>query len=648
MASRQSSAYSRTRNRVRDRLRTEHNKAREQREETARRALLRAAQPQEAARKDRTSQAVLYNTALLTHKVLGSFGVNVPIRVSKMDGPSEVPVKAWTDFRSIDVHVDTSKLDIKDLHSVAEFVFMVKGAVYHEGGHNLFTMPFRTLQAMAQGEPYGYGLTGEWEALTKAYPMQLIHRCWNVLEDQRMERAMVDASPVIANYLTTIVYECVLHPDHLDRALPYITQRKYLDEDIRNFVRDEALATPNAYLVPDVERVVANYCTTNDIKKQIEALLEFVPLMDKWGFLPPTSESIHQHSATGASSPKPVPEDTEESERGESKPTSDKDNDNGNDTDTNDTNEGDTSDQGNDGEGLAESEPERTDAPPSSTPTDRSDSSRSRPDLRNKIQEELERLKQSSLNEAKQFAASIHEDINSELPRDPTGQVMPNDLVAKADGICNGIINSLSHLLDQTSPSWRFRQEQGVLDPTSYMLRDPGETDYWSGLDGIGNQGYDLSVSVLLDTSYSMCTSDVQLSVAALGIRKACDVIGIPCTVTTWNTSYNMLYRADEDVVPVLISATGGTEPSPMLDHLDAFRYGKRRQLVFILTDGEWEGVNTLGPWSSPGRYIVLVGLRVGWYTETFTNKNPDAFVQVREVEELPAQFRNALAGFLA
>lgn len=663
MAQRQSSAYARTRNRVRDRLRTENNKAREEREATARRVLMRSQLSEEALRKERTNNAVLYNTALLTYKVLGSFGINVPVRVKAMAEPGVVPIRAWTDFHVIDLEVDLRILDIKDVESVAEFVYMVKGAVYHEGGHNMFTTPYRALKLTTCAVPETT-LSTRWKELEENYGPGTLHRCWNILEDQRMERAVVHASPVLANYLVSIVYACILDLDanELFRAFPYITQRTYLDKQIRHETRMAALSSANAHLVEDIERVVAKYCTTNNVNEQVEAFLDFVPLMIEWGMLPPSSETIHNYSASKSAKPKEVPEQTEQTEQSDetdsttnsnSQSNSDSDsdsdnNDNDNTTNTPDSSEGDNSDQGNDGQGLAESEPERTDvsehAPESNRPSSGSDLN----DLRDKLKEEQERLKQSALSEAKQFAARIHEDINSELPRDPTGQIMPHDKVSEARSICNGVISSMEHLLDQTSPSWRFRQESGVLDPTSFTLREPGETDYWSGLDGIGQQGYDLSVTVMLDTSYSMCTDEDKLSVAALAIRMACDEIGVPCTVTTWNTAYNMLYKSDEELNPVLITATGGTEPSPMLDQLDNFRYGKRRQLVFILTDGEWEGVNTLGPWASPGRYIVLVGLRTGWNTEAYTSKNPDAFVQINRVADLPNQFRNALIGFLA
>lgn len=649
MAQRQSSAYARTRNRVRDRLRTENNKAREEREATARRVLMRSKVSEEALRKERTNNAVLYNTALLTHKVLGSFGLNVPVRVKGMSEPGVVPIKAWTDFHTIDLEVDLRILDIKDVESVAEFVYMVKGAVYHEGGHNMFTTPYRTLKIAACADTETT-LATRWRELEENYGQGTLHRCWNILEDQRMERAVVDASPMLANYLVSIVYACILDTDELYRAFPYITQRTYLDKQIRHETRMAALASDKAHLVEDVERVVAKYCTTNNVYEQVKAFLDFVPLMIEWGMLPPSSETIHNYTASKAAKPKDVPGQNEESDKDTADDNSQPAD--GSDTDDNDNtpdnSEGDNSDQGNDGQGLAESEPKRTDISEHAPKSDRPSSGSDLTDLRDKLKKEQERLKQSALSEAKQFAARIHEDINSDLPRDPTGQMMPYDMVSEARNICNGVISSMEHLLDQTSPSWRFRQESGVLDPTSYTLREPGDTDYWSGLDGVGQQGYDLSVTVMLDTSYSMCTDEDKLSVAALAIRMACDEIGVPCTVTTWNTAYNMLYKSDEELNPVTISATGGTEPGPMLDQLDNFRYDKRRQLVFILTDGEWEGVNNLGPWASPGRYIVLVGLRVGWNTETYTNKNPDAFVQINRVADLPNQFRNALVGFLA
>jgi hypothetical protein len=362
------------------------------------------------------------------------------------------------------------------------------------------------------------------------------------------------------------------------------------------------------------------------------AFEKFVHNMNHWGLLSEHHESKHMETGSRRTAAKQVA-DAKQSVRPIS---SGKQNnkENGN-------------DKGNIQEGVAEPESEHADVPESS-PIPGNGAGGATSDVGNEVQKALSDLRDSFKLEAQVFVESIHNDLTGDLPRDTTCRLMDADNRAKADAITNRLVGALEHLIDHTSPSWRFRQETGVLDPTSYMMREPGDTDYWSGLDEQGQQGYDLSVSVMLDTSYSMCNDTESLSICALAIRQACDYIGIPCTVSTYNTEYGVVYKHDEAIIPTMVGPTGGTEPSPLLDKLDSQRLDMKRHLVFILTDGEWDdAVTTLAPWSSPGRYFVLVGLRI-WNDAILTKKRPNAAVLIRSLDDLPNQFRKALSGFLA
>ena len=139
-----------------------------------------------------------------------------------------------------------------------------------------------------------------------------------------------------------------------------------------------------------------------------------------------------------------------------------------------------------------------------------------------------------------------------------------------------------------------------------------------------------------------------KLSIAALAVRLACDELDIPCFVSTFNTKYGSLYRNDEPCVPMEIGADGGTSPAGVLGTLNGQRADRKRHLVVILTDGEWdEEATSLSPWQEPGRYFLLLGF--GIYTPAILqNKKPDAYAVINDVLEMPTHFRKALSGFIA
>jgi len=648
------SAYTRTRNRVRDRLRNERTANEEFRRGEAARILSRVNLTPEEQRKKNLGDALLFNTALLAHKVLGSFGVDVPIKVGKIadDSPYPLPVQAWTDFHSLNIMVRVGAIDVLDLDSVVEFVSMVKGVVYHEGGHILFTKPYSHMVGELKQPEHLQRF-----ANTRAtVGDQMLHRAWNILEDQRQETGMVHESPALKSYFSTVVLSVVIDPDQLARSYPYITQRAYLDPGIQTMIRDAALASDKAELVAPTDDVAYRYCVAETPVEQVFAVCDFAELLQQWEPLSPTSETQHVHSAWHTpkntipanvpTPPMPVgnqQEQSNESNQGNQDKQDNKDNQG---TGSEPQEESSNNEQGDISQSVAEPKPNASDSA-GQHPQPGNDAGSDNSDVRGTISKEVERLRNDMRQEARNFIANVHKDVSGDLPRDTNSRVMDTEDVSKSNQICGEIISALEHLIDQTSPSWRFRQEHGVIDATSYIMRDPGDTDYWSGMDGEGGQGYDLAVSVLLDTSYSMYADEKALSISALGIRKACDALEIPCTITTWNTEYRMLYSADDETTPLTVTATGGTQPVPMLDQIDSHRYDKTKHLVIILTDGEWETDTKLTTWSSPGRFFLLVGLRLH-DDSILTSKRPDAAVIIHNVKQLPREFGKAIAGYLA
>lgn len=655
------------RNSVRNSLRRDLDAAREYNRATAMNVLHRA--EHQPDKKTRTQEALINNVANLAHKVLGAFGVDVPIRVNLKSMESEGLVSAYTDFNALYVSIKPA-LDLKDLDQVAEFVYTIKGAVYHEGGHIKFTTPYATMLSEARD----IATNGDHRNVRDRIGQVMMHgdpqmqRAWNIIEDQYMEMSMVYESPILGRYYTATTINVVIDRDNIGKSWPYVTGRVYLDYDLRKYIREEAKKLPSAYLIPVIDSVVAKYRCARNSYDRFLLVEQFKELLQEWGFLSAANETDHRGRTrskpadqskadgeptdfgdadtipSGPQEPKDNKDQQQEQQNGSgsnSKP------DNGDEQEGNEGGQVKTNDrEGNqDMEGAAPGPA----SPDNGTKPDNGSSGpqTKKPDINDMLDNLVKEAKKQTDADAQNFITSINEDIRSSMPRDRTGHTMAADHVAQSKVVEATIIGGIEHLLDQTSPSWRFRQENGVLDPTAYSMREPGETDYWSNLSDIGGQGYDLSVSVMLDTSYSMSYQTEKLSVMAYAIRSACDFLEIPCTVTTFNDSSYMLYRAEDKVTPTSIEADGGTAPFDGLNQLDNQRFDKKRHLVFILTDGEWSGVQTLAPWSQTGRYFIIIGLGM-WNDHSLRKKNPNDQFVINTLDELPRHFTRALAGFLA
>ena len=145
--------------------------------------------------------------------VLQSEGVNAVLRTQPA-----AEMSAWTDFDQIVVRYRLHE-DIRLLAAT------MRGLCYHEGGHCRFTIPFRQLVELALGS---YNRRDH----------DQYHRAWNVLEDQRMETAVVSDSPRKAAYLTPVILTEMA--DTVNSAAanwPLFIWRKYLPAKVRKGAR---------------------------------------------------------------------------------------------------------------------------------------------------------------------------------------------------------------------------------------------------------------------------------------------------------------------------------------------------------------------------------------------------------------------------
>jgi hypothetical protein len=214
--------------------------------------------------------------------------------------------------------------------------------------------------------------------------------------------------------------------------------------------------------------------------------------------------------------------------------------------------------------------------------------------------------------------ASFHVQMGWSLPRDPTATPMTPDQSMAAHRVKAGMLDVLEPLLTQADPGWMSHREEGVLDPVAYQLRSPGDTDYWNNREEHYQPGRDIALSLVLDVSYSMSSQIVELSIAAIGVRLACEQLGIPCTVTTFANEASVLFEALEPTGEVTVYCQGGTYPLKALEELRNQRCGKSTHLVVVFTDGCWAGVPSMGPFRQPG--MLCIGVAMGKDAEQSLN----------------------------
>lgn len=586
----------------------------------------------------RKGSALAIGVSNLSKAVLQSLGVNVPVKISTNPyGPGAPLASGSTDFKSINICINPSIYKEHDEETVAELIHLTKGVMYHEGGHNLWTVPYGGLvtELVKISHPVKdrkctFDEFGEDKG--RVIHVDELHKAWNVLEDQRMETAMCATSPIMANYFTTLVLKVVLNLKNVGSNWPYIVGRTYLPKELRLMVRNAAEEHKYAYLIDRINDCVMRYRRSTDYAEMFECVVEFAQYLSLWGIGGSQTDGHDNWAKFDGTNVKPssIPTpDTYDLEKPQDKKA---------------PSEGDTivsplkeSNEANDSNEAAKP----------STDGNKG-SSKGNPDksLEDLVKEEINKnVDAVSKDEVHEFMSQINEVLSREvLPDESINSMSPSE-VDDTKQVCTGMINVLEQLVVQVDPSWQFRMEEGVLDPTAFMTKEVGETDYWSGLDGVGGNGHNLAVSVILDSSGSMGGLMEPLSVAAMGIRKACDYLNIPCTVTTFNDDVRMVAPADKDVDFVKVGATGGTSPYTALSAMTNQRYDKDFHLVVILTDGEWNDIENVRPWYSPGRYFIIAG--IGWGIEnTIKDKGADHYVVLNNVMELPKVVTHALVGF--
>lgn len=618
--------------------------------------------------------------------VMNSWGINVPFSIKPADS-----IRAFTDFDSITVrYVDPAAasqrllnedgfpvpLDPEDLRVAAA---EVRAMFYHELGHVLFTVPFQDLMSIAaemEGvdnfvaphniEVAGY-VSGQYQHSTVAsggnpngwakpeytrispeawasgqrpiiqewdFPAKY-HRAWNILEDQRMEALVLDASPHIATYLSVLVLNHIVTASRSPRteingrAWPLVAGRKYLPTSLRRSVKQAwAVDVPNGASANEVSAIVSDYCkatTAGEMLACIVRLVEAMGGMDlpnnvdehgemegRWKRAGKNDEKGRKSLADQGAQADERDDDEEDEEDDSNAPSKDDRYEDGNpragagddDSDDDSEAEGGSGDDEADDDGDDEAEggskgssdsDDEDSADDSDESGESAGSEAAEPTFPEAAQEALDEVmdeitdSEESLEDLQAMNSAYHSDQGL-LPASSFDR--PNndaEMVAKAHAIVDDVVQSFRVATEDCAPHWETGQRAGVLEPIRYLTRQPGDLEIFRRYADDGDPGTDIAVTVFLDISCSMQGSGSALGAAAWAVKTACGQLDVDCDVNLFDTEGYTLWGTDEEptCVPEIASA-GGTDPCPAFDATLYAERSKKHHVVIIMTDGEW------------------------------------------------------------
>ena len=635
---------------------------------------------------DEASRAMHRSIVRRVAGVLSSEGVNVPIETEVL--PMGQSIQAWTDFSRIHVGYHMHD-DIKLTAAV------LRGLFYHEGGHCRFTIPFMDLETLVAPD----GLDRDaWRATLTPLPFAKLHRAWNALEDQRMETAVVSDSPRKAGYFTPMMLsELAETPEKASANWPLMVWRKYLPRKIRDGAKALFLAEHGPEMVRRIQSIVTRYVLAQTPVDMYMAVIEMADVFEQITLAYDIGDAGHKRQRSKGGTPQPgdfdIPvdpsmedeneaeEDENEAEgagqpsKGDSK--GDKAEDSkgatgGDDADEDDADEAEDSPEGEAHgpgpipEGGATGSHKKDDAghePKASKDEAEGDESDAAGDEAEDDDEELtqedlnealaeaedERLKDSALDQDVQSFHNAKADTASGL--EPyVGGIQTDPLqIAEANNLAEDIKRSFEAATVDLSPTWHEQQRRGIINVLRYETRQAGDVEFFRAFVDNGAPGCDIAVSVLLDYSGSMGGSVEALAKVAYACKRAAQDIGIPCTVTLWDTDARVLWDASETVdhLPTIV-ARGGTNPAIALDDLDAQTFGKTKHVVIIMTDDAWNnGAPTLAAYKAEGRLIIGLGYSEGYRNEhmvaSMERKGADFAYAIEDLAEIPRHLEQAL-----
>jgi hypothetical protein len=571
----------------------------------------------------------------------GWTGKRVPFSVSY----PAIHFSAATDFESIRINIPEENVDI-------DFAADLRGLAYHEAGHILKSVPFPVM--MNEVLP-GANAHVARRFMTNVIGLdeRLIHHAWNMLEDQRMESAMVRESVNLARYYNVIV---LTHVATRMTANSYLLLygRKHVDETVRAAARTAFISENGEAVCLDAERLIDTYKRSVSLQEMWECTIHFARIVgrlrDDGGM-----DSVDNHDNNGwcedeEENPGRNLSDSAAPDEGEGG-SKDGSEDEGGEEDEEDEEDDENEGQSDAADRNAVGEEGDSDTPGASKSIGERDWTR---DL---LREALERAKEERRHDGHVTRdvrayneALAHARDSMPIKRIPA---LPDpDPAQTAEAL--KLNRSLRTLMDQaraqTAPSWQVGQSRGILDVRAYVTRQPGDMDFYRSYTPGGDMRLpDMAVSVLLDGSGSMTSYAQELAVAAFGIKSACDTCSVPCTVMVYDTDAFLLWDKDDRPieVPYDIVPNGGTDPKRALDLIDTQRYERRNHLVILMTDGAWSGrwhtEHSLAHYQAPDRDMVMFYYQCSPLHGPNGTDTCSLAVQINDLQEMPKYLRQYL-----
>ena len=642
--------------------------------------------------RDRFIRNLLSSTVNVSTAVTRSRGLTPNVKANVVTGYGGF--EAYTDFSQIVIKwpADMLPKDDTNMYEVLDTIAQIRGVYFHEEGHIRYTVPFQQLRTVVK-DAWCDDNPGEIPPTQEISDYALV-RTWNALEDQRMECAVVADVPRMATYFTPMAINILLQQGtngralagrkgDLRRAYVLVAGRSYIAANIRQECADifNALCEEHAVLngaatwfdIVSRYKAAVTHAELNDIVIEAHKFLGTINDPDGEGGSgsdEPSNGQTHRQQyrnsnadpeagatdtdpadAPDKADPADKPEDAKpESGKGDSKDES-KEEAKGDATAPHKDEYGDDSNKPT--EDRTGEEREAPTSSPEGNQSNHGDGSHvfNKDALTSALEEAIEAAN-SSLRQDKDvldiFSDLGDYDSGSGLPEyDGKTDPMTDAELEGANNIATGIQNALETYVSAASPQWKTHQERGVIQPLQYRTKEIGSQEYHRRLDGNGNDGLDLHVSILADVSGSMYGYMTELSQFMYAARSACESLGIGVTQSVWSSGHQQYRIWSSGAKPEIFPSMGGTEPTGALDDLNNHNpEGAANHLVLIFTDGEWgNGFPSLARWSAPGRSIMFIRYGYGGSAESM---GADSHIQINQINQLGEQLTYGISDVLA
>lgn len=503
-----------------------------------------------------------------------------------------------------------------------QFVVEVRAMLHHQTGHVRFTVPLAQLW-----ERGVHGLAGTDDERLRVKSLQL---AWDCVEDQRMEAAVVRATPRIAGYFipmvlahvlaesTVVGYMTTFQRGAVDRLAPWLALagRSYMPDDVRVAARDDFDAAGATFGVTSTQwfDLVARYMAATDEADMLRALVDAHRFLERLmndvarhdrpdspGMNAMTLSQVREAMAAKVANPDEKHQPMKESE-------------------------------GN--------EPSDSATTPTEPQMAGDASSREAPaDIIDRLASSVEIDEIMSRIDARANDGTI--DHLSSAQSTP----MPDYLVAQARQLSYAIADALEVYRNEKSPMWVSHREQGYLDPLAYRTKAPGERTYRREPQMWDTKGFGVHVSFLADRSGSMGGDMPALSQTLWAVKTACDRLEIPNTMVLWSQGRYTVRVMEDDDTPVLYQSLGGTHAVDALNDLDLHVTGEGlHHLVIMFTDGGWDAPSSVTQWKQPDRTFVMIGLDCERH---IVDKHADVVIPISSIDQLGLVVKRVLTDYV-